>query len=253
MELNMGVDECIGICGLSCSDCEAYKVTQSGDNAARARLATEWSRDGFTLQPQEIQCQGCQKTSWKMTESCDIRKCAKEKGTDSCANCRRYYNKCDILNRHLERSPVSAENLKRKRAELEERDRDRTLKLVENAKTALLGSVDSSGSPQIKAMLNLKHDGIKTIWFCSNERSDRTAELRRNPKACVYYYEPDSFQGVMLEGDIEVRSDRDTKAMMWRDGFGWYYPKGIDDPDYVVLQFSARSGRYYPGVGFAIE
>ena len=34
-------------------------------------------------------------------------------------------------------------------------------------------------------------------------------------------------------------TDREHKAMLWRDGFGIYDPKGIDDEDYCVLKFAA--------------
>jgi general stress protein 26 len=33
--------------------------------------------------------------------------------------------------------------------------------------------------------------------------------------------------------------------MIWRDGDTMYYPEGVTDPDYCVLMFTARSGRYY--------
>jgi general stress protein 26 len=49
----------------------------------------------------------------------------------------------------------------------------------------------------------------------------------------------------MLKGTIEVLHDASTKQMIWRDGDTMYYPEGVTDPDYCVLMFTARSGRYY--------
>lgn len=39
--------------------------------------------------------------------------------------------------------------------------------------------------------------------------------------------------------------DSGSKEMIWRDGDTMYYSKGVTDPDYCVLKFTAQSGRYY--------
>jgi general stress protein 26 len=33
--------------------------------------------------------------------------------------------------------------------------------------------------------------------------------------------------------------------MIWQFGDKMYYPKGVMDPDYCVLRFTAAKGRYY--------
>lgn len=49
----------------------------------------------------------------------------------------------------------------------------------------------------------------------------------------------------MLTGTMEVLEDEATKRAMWRTGDKMYYPKGVTDPDYCILKFTATSGRYY--------
>jgi general stress protein 26 len=49
----------------------------------------------------------------------------------------------------------------------------------------------------------------------------------------------------MLRGTMEVLHDSASKEMIWRDGDEIYYAKGVTDPDYCVLRFTARNGRYY--------
>ena len=53
------------------------------------------------------------------------------------------------------------------------------------------------------------------------------------------------FRGVLLKGTMKVLKDKKSKEMIWRDGDEIYYSKGVTDPDYCVLKFSAMSGRYY--------
>jgi general stress protein 26 len=44
---------------------------------------------------------------------------------------------------------------------------------------------------------------------------------------------------------MEVLEDAGSKEMIWRDGDTTYYSKGVTDPDYCVLKFTAFKGRYY--------
>lgn len=119
-------------------------------------------------------------------------------------------------------------------------------KLINKASNALIGSVDEEGYPNIKAMLPpRKREGLGTIYFSTNTSSQRVAQFRINPKACLYFYDPSSFQGVMLKGDIEVREDSAHKEMLWQAGDTRYYPLGVTDPDYCVLVFYTQSFRYY--------
>ena len=82
--------------------------------------------------------------------------------------------------------------------------------LRNNARIAYVGSVSEEGFPQIKGMLVLEHAGMQTHYFST--------------------------------------TDHETKASLWRDGFEIYYPKGVDDEDYCVYQFTAETVNYYHGL-----
>lgn len=118
--------------------------------------------------------------------------------------------------------------------------------LIDRRNVSIVGSVGQDGFPNIKAMLEpRKRDGIKTFWFTTNTSSMRVAQFRANPKACIYFFDRDTFRGVMLQGSMEVCEDAATKEMIWREGDMLYYREGVTDPDYCVLRFTAVSGRYY--------
>ena len=120
--------------------------------------------------------------------------------------------------------------------------------LVINTPIAFVSSVNQDGFPNTKAMLNLKRDDIKTHYFSTNLSSKRASQFQANPNACIYFCEQANFKGLLLVGSMEVMTDRPTREMLWVDGFEMYYPKGIDDDDYVVLKFTAQWGNYYHGL-----
>jgi len=124
------------------------------------------------------------------------------------------------------------------------------LSVIERSGKAIIGSIDSDGYPNIKAMLKPReHDGVKTFYFTTNTSSMRVAQYRKNPKASIYFYDERFFKGVMLKGKMSVLTDAATKKRIWQDGDEMYYPKGVTDPDYCVLKFSAQSGRLYQNFG----
>ena len=129
------------------------------------------------------------------------------------------------------------------------------LALVErNPLVMMVGTVSADGSPEIKAMVKAKNDGLHRFWFCSNTSARRTEEMRRSSRVCLYAYEyaPDAnpivCRGVMLSGTVELSWDDDLRRSLWQDFMTMYYPQGPLDPEFVVVQFTATNGNYYEGL-----
>ena len=120
--------------------------------------------------------------------------------------------------------------------------------LVDSAKVFQISSVDDNGYPNTKAVFRLQNDGIMTHYISTNLSAKRSQQYKKNPKACVYFYDADHFMGLMLVGTMEVCTDRHHREMLWREGFEMYYPKGIDDEDYCILKFTSEWGNYYHGL-----
>jgi len=119
--------------------------------------------------------------------------------------------------------------------------------LIGKRGVAFIASVDEAGFPNMKAMLPPRKIEENCLYFTTNTSSLRVSQYRENPKASVYFFEKGRFryEGVMLIGTMEVLEDAETKEEIWRTGDTMYYKKGVDDPDYCVLKFTALRGRRY--------
>jgi general stress protein 26 len=73
----------------------------------------------------------------------------------------------------------------------------------------------------------------------------RIKQYRNNPKACIYFCDKRFFRGVMLKGTMEVVDDVDVKREIWKDEFSIYYQGGMEGGDFILLKFTAETGRYY--------
>lgn len=127
------------------------------------------------------------------------------------------------------------------------KDIEKTIEnLIDKADVSFIGSLDSDGFPNIKAMLSpRKREGIKYIYFTTNTSSMRVSQYKEDSKASIYFYNKSFFKGVMLRGTMEVLEDSKSKEMIWQEGDNIYYPLGVTDPDYCVLKFTSNNGRYY--------
>ena len=118
--------------------------------------------------------------------------------------------------------------------------------IIDKSGTAMIGSVDGEGFPNMKAMLPpRKREGISEFYFTTNTSSMRVKQYLENPKASIYFYDKRFYRGVMLKGTMEVLTNSKSKEEIWREGDEIYYPLGVTDSDYCVLKFTAQSGRYY--------
>ena len=118
--------------------------------------------------------------------------------------------------------------------------------LIERASMTSISYIDAEGYPVSRAMLPPRErEGIKYFWFTTNTSSQRISCYRNNPKASIYFVDKRFFRGVCLKGTMEVLETKEAKEMCWREGDTMYYPKGVADPDYCILKFTAEKGRYY--------
>jgi hypothetical protein len=108
----------IAPCGLDCAKCEAYTLTQANDLAGLEALVVKWQVEfnapGMTVK--DVTCDGCLAASGRVggyCAMCEIRKCAVERGLDTCAPCAEYG--CAKLAGLWKNAPQAKENLERLR------------------------------------------------------------------------------------------------------------------------------------------
>ena len=121
-------------------------------------------------------------------------------------------------------------------------------KFIDKQKVSFISSIDNENYPNVKAMLKpRKRKGLKEFYFSTNTSSMRVKQYQSNTNASIYFYHKGlvKYVGVMLKGKMVVLTDQVTKNMIWKTGDTMFYKKGVTDPDYCVLKFTATSGRYY--------
>ena len=106
----------IGYCGLDCSKCDAYLATVNNDQQLRIKTAELWSKlNQVEILPEQINCEGCRYDGTKSMycdKLCAIRRCAAEKGINTCADCELMEN-CETLAVMTANNPEARNNLEK--------------------------------------------------------------------------------------------------------------------------------------------
>ncbi len=109
-------DVSIAFCGLNCRKCDAYVATVNNDRALREKTARLWSELNHVLiTPGQINCEGCRADGTKTvfcSELCGIRKCAIEKGVETCGACASM-DSCSLLGAIVANNEEARGNLTR--------------------------------------------------------------------------------------------------------------------------------------------
>jgi general stress protein 26 len=128
--------------------------------------------------------------------------------------------------------------------------RQMCLSLMAGTSACYLTTLDADGFPHTDGMNNLRyareypglvdfhagHDGNLTVFLTTSMQSDKIARLRANPKASVYFCDPDRVVGFMLGGEIEIVEDQRIRNHIWQKGWTMYYPNGPQGLEYAIIK-----------------
>jgi hypothetical protein len=113
------MDKMIAYCGIVCTECEAFKATQSGEPNALEKVAASW-REQFdsSITAASIACDGCladSETLCSYCSVCPLRVCALQRQETNCAYCAEF-ERCEKLETYFSHAPHMREVLTNMRA-----------------------------------------------------------------------------------------------------------------------------------------
>ena len=123
--------------------------------------------------------------------------------------------------------------------------KEEIMELIDRSLFATIGYNDAEGRPNVRRVFCVWHKGLGRHLISTNTSSSHIKSLLKEDKMCLYFSDDATFEGLCLFGKAVIHFDRGYKELLWNEGDEKYYPKGIDDEDYCILEFVADSGRFY--------
>lgn len=100
----------------------------------------------------------------------------------------------------------------------------------------VMSLIDEDGYPNASMITAAKADGFHWIAFCTCVHANKAVRARKNPHACIYLFDKESFTGISLLGNVEVSTDPALKKQVWYKDLGDFFA-GPEDEELCVLLF----------------
>src|ERR1043165_6219778 len=106
--------------------------------------------------------------------------------------------------------------------------------IMNTARYCALITTDARGSSQARTMDAFAPDEKMIVWLATNPRSRKVAEIRRNPRVTLYYFDRDHQAYVTLYGTARLVNDAKEKSRHWKDDWKVFYPDR--DKSYLLIK-----------------
>jgi general stress protein 26 len=93
---------------------------------------------------------------------------------------------------------------------------------------------DARGRTNARTMDAFAPDENMIVWFGTNPLSRKVAEIRRNPRVTLYYFDRENQAYVTLHGIARLVNDPQEKLLHWKDDWKAFYPDR--NKDYLLIE-----------------
>lgn len=124
-----------------------------------------------------------------------------------------------------------------------------TMHTVSNTGCAdwVMSLIDEEGYPAASMITAARADGFRWIAFCTGLGWNKPNRAQKDPRACVYLFDQQSFTGISLVGRIEVIADEALNREMWYDSLGDFFAGPTDERLCVLLLRPERYNIFIDG------
>ena len=106
------------------------------------------------------------------------------------------------------------------------------------ARYCALITLDSKGRAHARTMDPFPPDENMMIWFGTNPRSRKVAEIRRNNRVTVYYFDREGAAYVTISGVARLVNDPRERAKRWKEEWKAFYPDR--EKGYLLIAFTPQ-------------
>ncbi len=92
------------------------------------------------------------------------------------------------------------------------------------------------GQPQARIMDPFAPDEGLTVWLATKPVTRKVAQIRRNPRVTLLYFDPAAPAYVTLLGTAELVADPAEKARRWKEAWVHFYKDRSRGDDYLLIR-----------------
>ncbi len=117
--------------------------------------------------------------------------------------------------------------------------------MMKEIKVAMLTTALKDGTLRSRPMMNQNVEFDGDLWFFTGKSTPKVSEIEKNTQVNVAYANPDDNVFISLSGPAEFVTDRGVMQTFWNSAFEAWFPRGLDDPDLMLLKVHIEQGEYW--------
>jgi general stress protein 26 len=117
--------------------------------------------------------------------------------------------------------------------------------LISQVPVAMLTTTSARGWLRSRPMVaqRLPFDGA--LWFLTSRSAAKAGDVRDRRQVNVSYASPERDCYVSIAGVATLVDDRERAKSLWNAAYEPWFPKGLDDPDLVLIRVEAEEAEYW--------
>jgi len=116
--------------------------------------------------------------------------------------------------------------------------------LIKDIKIAMLTTNDG-GVLRSRPMATQEAAFDGELWFFTSRQTHKAEEIEKDNRVNVSYSAPDDNRYISMSGTAALIDDRLKFEEFWSVVYLSWFPKGIDDPNLILLKISVEQAEYW--------
>ncbi len=125
--------------------------------------------------------------------------------------------------------------------------------LIRDVRICMLTTVDEDGDLHSRPMATQEVEFDGDLWFFTGKSTHKSREIGREQRVNVSFADVDKQHYVSASGTAQLVDDRAKAKELWRDAYKTWFPKGLDDPDLVLLKVTVQKAEYWDSVNSSVN
>ncbi len=109
--------------------------------------------------------------------------------------------------------------------------------IARKARFATFITIGPEGQPQARIVDALGPDEDFAVWIGTNPATRKVAEIAKDPRVTISFFEPSMPAFVTLIGTAAVVTDPAVKAKHWKESWAPFYKNDSRGADFALLKF----------------
>lgn len=122
---------------------------------------------------------------------------------------------------------------------------DKLGNLVKSIKICMLTTLQENGELHSRPMAKLENEFDGKFRFFTSLDSPKVYELKDDSQVNITFSEPQDSTYVSCKGIAKIIRNSSKMKELWSPMYKIWFPKGIEDPNLVVLEVTVTSAEYW--------